>query len=251
MILRGAVLSDSRLALDSARAGHLGDAPKKTASALDADAHAREPVIVERIVPAPITFDAVVEWMRQDDSRERLARHLADDVEAVRAAARAEGLAAGKAEGLVNAKAQSQSILEALEALVSRADLAFEAEVTELSALCAEVVCAALAKIAGPVLSMREAAVGTVLEVLKRVKEERDLVIRVSTQDLPALQESADEIEKACAGRKFNLVADPRVDAGGCLIESSLGSLDGRFDVQLRALAETLRAAKSAGAESA
>jgi flagellar assembly protein FliH len=248
MILRGAVLSENRLSLEAMRAGLHGDSHKNAAPPADL---AAEPAVVERIVPAPITFDAVVEWSKQGDSREQLALYLAEDLDSIRAAARTDGLAAGKAEGFANAKAESKSILEALESLVSRADLAFEAEATELSGLCAEVVCAALAKIAGPVLSMREAALGTVLEVLKRVKEERELVIRVSAHDLPALQESADEIETACAGRKFTLVADPRVDTGGCLVESALGSLDGRFDVQLRALAETLRAAKSVGAEPA
>lgn len=246
MILRGAVLSENRLSLEATRAGRHDDSHEKPAPPAELTA---KPAVVERIVPGRITFEAVLEWLKQDDSRERLALYLADDLASIRAAARTEGLAAGKAEGLANVKAQSKSILEALESLLSRADLAFEAEATELSGLCAEVVCAALAKIAGPVLSMREAALGTVLEVLKRVKEERDLVIRVSAHDLPALQESAEEIERACAGRKFTLVADPRVDTGGCLVESALGSLDGRFDVQLRALAETLRAAKSGGAE--
>jgi flagellar assembly protein FliH len=96
---------------------------------------------------------------------------------------------------------------------------------------------------------MREAALGTVLEVLKRVKDERELLIRVSEHDLPFLREAEQDIERACAGRQFTLVADSRVTAGGCIVESSLGSLDARFDVQLRALADTLRAAKSAAAE--
>jgi flagellar assembly protein FliH len=232
MILRGAVVSENRRSLEPARK----DRPP-------------EPVVVERVVSAPITYDAVLEWLTQGDSRARLSAYLADDVTSLRSAARAEGLAAGKTEGLASAKAEAASLLEALETLVSRAELALQAETEELSSMCAEVVCAALAKIAGPVLSMREAALGTVLEVLKRVKDERELTIRVSAHDLPALRASADDIEKACAGRRFTLVPDQRVEAGGCIVESSLGTLDGRFDVQLRALAETLRAAKNASPE--
>jgi flagellar assembly protein FliH len=252
MILRGVVLSESRFSLEDERAGrHAADSHRTAAFIAREAVRNTEPAVIERIVPAPITLDAVIEWLKLEDVRKQVTAHLAEDLASVYAAARAEGLAAGRAEGLASASVQARSTLEALGSLVSRADLAFEAEVAELSTQCAEVVCTVLGKIAGAVLSTREAALGTVLEVLKRVKEDRDLVIRVSGHDLPAIQESTDEIERACAGRRFTLVADPRVEAGGCIVESSLGSLDGRFDVQLRALAETLRAAKSAGTESA
>jgi flagellar biosynthesis/type III secretory pathway protein FliH len=247
MILRGAVLSESRLVLDAARADRLAVEPSRsTATTRD---KAPEPVVVERLVPTPITFDAVVEWLQKGDARERLAEHLADDLDELRSAARAEGLAAGKAKGLEEAEAHMRSALTALEALVVQTELALQAETDELSAHCAEVVCEALTRIAGPILSMREAALGSVLEVLKRVKDERELTIRVSAHDLPALREWRDQIETACGGRKLELVADAKVVAGGCIVESALGGLDGRIDVQLRGLADTLRAAKAVPAE--
>jgi flagellar assembly protein FliH len=240
MILRGAVLSESRMSLEAERPPR----PVERAHAREA-----EPVVVERIVTAPITFDAVAKWLEQDEARQQITEYLAQDLDRVRAEARAEGLAAGKSEGLAHARALSQSVIDTLGSLVSRAEVAFEAESAELATHCAEIVCAAMAKIAGPVLRMREAALGTVLEVIRQVKDDRELTIRVSEHDLPGLRESREDIERACAGRRFTLVADPKVDAGGCIVESALGSLDGRFDVQLRGLCETLRAAKSAMAE--
>ena len=110
-------------------------------------------------------------------------------------------------------------------------------------------MCEAFAKIAGAKLATREAALGAVLEVLKRVRDERALVIRVSPADIQALRDYERDIAHACTGREYSLLADPRVDAGGCIVESSLGGFDGRFDVQLRGVCETLRAAKSASAE--
>jgi len=206
-------------------------------------------VAAERSSPPPaapvLTHDAVVTWLQDKEARTRIAKLLADDVESLRAAARAEGYAAGKTEGLARAKEESDGVLNTLEAMAGKMEAALQAEIAELSDQCAEIVCAALAKIAGPVLSMREAAVGTVLEVLKQLKDGADLVIRVAPRDLPGLAEREAEIERACVGRKFSLVEDTRVEAGGCIVESSLGSLDGRFDVQLRALIDTLRAAKS------
>jgi flagellar biosynthesis/type III secretory pathway protein FliH len=49
--------------------------------------------------------------------------------------------------------------------------------------------------------------------------------------------------------RKFALVPDTRVTAGGCIVETSAGSLDGRFEVQLHEMCETLRSAKAASRE--
>jgi len=39
------------------------------------------------------------------------------------------------------------------------------------------------------------------------------------------------------------------VSAGGCLIESTLGTLDGRLEVQLAKVSDTLRAARAARLE--
>jgi flagellar biosynthesis/type III secretory pathway protein FliH len=50
-------------------------------------------------------------------------------------------------------------------------------------------------------------------------------------------------------GRKFEIVADSRVELGGCIVETNTGSLDGRFEVQLRELYETLRLAKLSARE--
>jgi flagellar biosynthesis/type III secretory pathway protein FliH len=39
-------------------------------------------------------------------------------------------------------------------------------------------------------------------------------------------------------------VADRSLHAGGVIVDTTLGSLDGRFDIQLAAALETLRAAR-------
>jgi flagellar biosynthesis/type III secretory pathway protein FliH len=181
-------------------------------------------------------------------ARAELATALADDIEALRSAARTQGFDSGRAEGLAQAAEQSRRATAALEELVQQAEIAFDDEAARLAAQCADIVCAAFAKIAGAKLATREAALGAVLEVLKRVRDERALVIRVNPADLSSLRACEEDIGHACAGREYALIADPRIDAGGCIVESSLGGLDGRFDVQLRGVCETLRAAKSAAA---
>jgi flagellar biosynthesis/type III secretory pathway protein FliH len=100
-------------------------------------------------------------------------------------------------------------------------------------------------------LPTREAATSAVLEVLRKVREGRELIVRVCPDDLALLEEQRSLLAASLGGRKFSLVADTRVEVGGCIVESQLGSLDGRLEVQLRGLYDTLRAAKSAVVESA
>ena len=86
-----------------------------------------------------------------------------------------------------------------------------------------------------------------VAEVLKRVREERELHIHVNPKDLPLLKTAEAGIAASLPGRQFTLVADGRVETGGCIVESTLGSLDGRLEVQLAGLLDTLRAAREPG----
>ena len=97
-------------------------------------------------------------------------------------------------------------------------------------------------------LVSREAVVGAVCEVVKRVREERELRIHVNPSDLPVLRTAEAGIEASLPGRRFTLVSDGRVESGGCIVESTLGSLDGRLEVQLAELCATLRAAKAGAA---
>jgi flagellar assembly protein FliH len=265
VILRGAVLSEKRLALDSqvtelaataqSRAGAQSKSP-------DLGTRTREPVVPEPPLvavqtptpppaPPPITPEAVKKWLdgASVGARAEITAALADDIEALRSAARTQGFERGHAEGLAQAAERSRQAIAALERLVEQAEIAFDDATAVLATHCADIVCEAFTKIAGPMLATREAALGAVLEVLKRVRDERALVIRVSPADIQVLREYEKEIARACTGREYSLLADPRVGAGGCIVESPLGGFDGRFDVQLRGVCETLRAAKSASVE--
>jgi len=83
-----------------------------------------------------------------------------------------------------------------------------------------------------------------VLQVLSRVKNEAELSIRVSPTDLPILQSYAARLDDALGGRHWTLIPDTRVSAGGCMVESSSGTLNGTLESQLHGLLATLRAAK-------
>jgi len=206
---------------------------------------------VPRVVEPVLNVEMVAAWLEAQgpEARRACAALLAEDLRSVRDQAKIEGLRVGKAEAAEAARKELDSRLAVLKRVVTEADVRLKQESDALAASCSEIVAEAVTKIAGPLLGTREAAVGAVEQVLKRVKEARELTIRVNAADVPVLAAAEPELAPALAGRKFSLVADARVDVGGCIVESRLGSLDGRFEAQLRELFEALRAAKAGAGE--
>jgi len=173
---------------------------------------------------------------------------LSDELAVVRDAAHEEGYARGHGEAMKEAREKVGSALEALAKINTAAEESFATEAAQMEEICADIVGEAFFKLAGTALVTREAIVGVVGEVLKRVREERELRIHVNPGDLPVLRTAEAGIAASLPGRHFTLVADGRVGTGGCIVESTLGSLDGRLEVQLAELVATLRDAKQGSA---
>jgi flagellar assembly protein FliH len=200
-----------------------------------------------------LSFESVTAWLAVQDAETRLscAQILDTELTQVHEAAKAAGIEAGRAQGLEEIRKTADALFATLQSLTHSADSAYASEQAKLADSCVEIITEAFAKIAGTLLPAREATVQAVTQVLQRVKEGRELTVRVSPADLPTLHEEETQLAAAIPGRKFTLVADPRIELGGCMVDSKLGSLDGRLEVQLRELYETLRAAKSSSAERA
>jgi flagellar assembly protein FliH len=237
MILRDAVFSSER--------HHLGAQP-----AVSVPEEVREAPASYGPRPTeapPLSSDRVASWLVTQDgaTRTALASVLSEELAALREAARDEGYALGHAEAMKEARERVGSSLTALAELNDSAEQAYASEAAQLGDACGDIVAEVFFKLAGTQLAAREAIVGTVTEVLKRVREERELRIHLSPQDLPVLRSAEAGIAASLPGRRFTLVEDSRIEAGGCIVESALGSLDGRLEVQLAEFCATLRAAKS------
>jgi flagellar biosynthesis/type III secretory pathway protein FliH len=247
VILRDVIVAVEREPLRGPRAlGLVELAPPPEAPAAKVPTQAPE----QRIAP-PLTQERVCEWLETQPAQVRTAcaLRLAPELEALAHAAREAATEEGRAQGRQEVLASVRSSLGALASAVAASEQAFTRECGQLAEGCAEIVAEVFRKLAGAALVSREATLALVLEVVRRVKDERALTIRVSPHDLEFLRTREAAIQEALGARSFTLGADPRVTLGGCLVESSLGTLDGRLEIQLQELTETLRAAKaSAGA---
>lgn len=266
MILKDVVVSKERVrwpaetvASESGVSQRL-DADQVLPSAEMADAPLPEVYTAAAGVPlaaatVDLTPESVVEWLGRQPAESRaafaqalapiVAREWEPELEAHVEAARQGGYEEGRQSAMREVKARFESAVQVIESAAQQSDEAFAQELTQLSERCAEIVVAAIAKIAGPHLLTPEAALGAVLTVAERLRDERDVTLRVHADDLLALEANRGRIERALAGRRFSLLADSRIELGGCIIDSDLGSLDGRLELQLRGLFETLRAARA------
>jgi len=211
-------------------------------------------VVAQQPLPSPpLTVDAVCKWLevQSAEARAACARALSSDLTALQEAARAEGLEAGKTYAIRELTERANSSLTALERIAEAAEMAFDLEARQLAQECTEIVAEAFLKLAGSALVTQEAILGSVLSVLRRMKDEREVTIRVCPSDLTLLQTHEAALSEVLGSRRWTLTADSRVGVGGCLVESSLGTLDGRLEVQLAKFCETLRAAKVARLEGA
>jgi flagellar assembly protein FliH len=263
VILRGAQLTDQRFALIPTHSERVTTA-EQTVRPLSAKESKAEAVgdgkRMLAIAPGPaveeskereLSFEKVVAWLavQDEETRKACASILASDITHIYETAKSEGFAAGQKTGVEAAQKSAAAETKILRELTQAAELAYAHDQEQLQAMCVDVVAEALAKVAGPLLASELAAVGSVEEILARVKEGRELTIRVARDDVPVIRKFEGELREALQGRKFEIVADSRVELGGCIVETNTGSLDGRFEVQLRELYETLRLAKLSARE--
>lgn len=72
-------------------------------------------------------------------------------------------------------------------------------------------------------------------------RNERKVLLKVSSHDLKAVEARVDELLSVHAGiGLLDVVADPRMKQGDCIIESELGIVDASLDTQINAIKKAI-----------
>lgn len=167
-----------------------------------------------------------------------------------------EGLEQGRQQGVQEGRAQAeQEIDQARRAEASRALAANEATAKALQALhtqlqqaddalqakaeslAVDLAWTALTRLLADAAGKREAVAGMVRAVLGETRSQEVVRIGLAAADLRILQAQSPSEFAA-----FSLVADARVQTGGCIVETVAGALDGRLETQLQTLRQVLLA---------
>jgi type III secretion protein L len=103
-------------------------------------------------------------------------------------------------------------------------------------------------KIIGREIERDDATLADIVSAaLRHARQQESLTVRVNPADLPRVQAHRDRLDPSGRARFIDLVADPRVGHGGCIIEGESGTVDARLDTQLRVLERALLARAAAG----
>lgn len=112
-----------------------------------------------------------------------------------------------------------------------------EAEIVELAlAIAGKIVCCEINTNPGLI-------VGVLTEALQKVESHQNLSVRLNPKDLKFIRNSglqlADYIDST---EEINIVEDPGVSRGGCLVQTDSGEIDARIEKQIDVIAESFRA---------
>jgi type III secretion protein L len=94
--------------------------------------------------------------------------------------------------------------------------------------------------IGNEVKSDKAVIVDIVSTALRNTKRQEKVTIRVSQSDYATVQERFIELSQSSRSTYVDIVPDPRVTIGGCIIESEVGTVDARLETQLRVLERAL-----------
>jgi len=154
-----------------------------------------------------------------------------------------KGYEAGREEGYKEGQAEVMRLIDRLGTIVSTAvdirdDIIKSSEkmMTEMILMISRKV------IKDEIVERREVVINNIKEAIKRVKDRDRIDIRVNFADLDMTTAHKDELIKMMESlKKVNIYEDTRVDRGGCIIETDVGSIDARVSTQLDAIEEAIR----------
>lgn len=140
-----------------------------------------------------------------------------------------QGLHAGLQQGRQDADEATRTKAGALDTLAAAIAEAVARHGAAVEAGAIDIAFAALLRLIGQSAGDLAVVTDTVRRVLEQAPERALQAIRLSPADHALVVEGGHDLSPA----NVLLLADERVSAGGCIIDTDAGSLDGRLDTQL------------------
>ncbi|MFH1541841.1 MAG: FliH/SctL family protein [bacterium] len=150
-------------------------------------------------------------------------------------AAKKQGREEGKAEAAANIK---QSLETLNQAIKERKNIVkdSEAEILRLAIKVAEQI------IRSEVSLHRDVCLNIVTEAIARVSDREQIIIKVNREDAEYLKRYKDRLTSVLDGVKsFSILEDATIEAGGCVIETTLGFIDAKISTKLKSIEEAFQ----------
>ena len=199
-----------------------------------------------------IAKDEADELLRQarqqaDSLRAQVIQEASQLKEAAKDEGKKQGYDQGFKQGLAEAKAQMSSQLtqtsERCNTMLQSAETEYrriigeaEPQIVELSlAICRKIIAEEIKERPGTILSL-------VRDALQRVRDQNQINIHVSPDDYEYILAARRELQSIVgAEQSLTITADPVLNKGGCLIETSFGTVEAGVDTQLDSVRKVLQ----------
>lgn len=193
-------------------------------------------------VAAEIVASAEAEAKDIVSAAQREARKLIDEsklyCQSAFAQSQRDGFVQGKEEGIAAGRdeagaltRQAKDLLDQMIAERTAILHSIEPEVARLAIKIAERL------VTQEVTAHPDVALKMVQQAMTRVRDREQVTLRVAPADADLVREHKDLFARMVEGlRHLEILSDPRVERGGCVIETNLGNVDARISTQLAAL---------------
>jgi flagellar assembly protein FliH len=155
-------------------------------------------------------------------------------LEELRKQAFEDGYRDGYDAGAAKAGEERAALAERFKRLIASVEQALAAQIEGAEDAMVEIAYAAACKVIGDAALTEAGVRGAVRTAMQGVRAREVVAVRIALADREMLG----------AEVPGEVLADERVALGGCIVETSGGSLDARLDTQLRLLADTLARAR-------
>jgi flagellar assembly protein FliH len=153
-----------------------------------------------------------------------------------------EGYQAGSSQADQAVRQQWEDTLAEAQAIVQQAYVAKERTISEAESFLVSLSCSIAEKIvARQIAESPETALKMFAQALARRKEQGVITLCVSPGQFAHVQTAKDELALSLDSQAdLQIVPDPSIEDGGCVIRSSFGTIDARIDTQLTSIREEL-----------
>lgn len=133
-------------------------------------------------------------------------------------------------------KSEADARLSQLQRLIAAFDVAAARRLVELESDAIALAYAAVCKLLGEQAAHASTIAALVQRAMAQLRGSTLLAVRMNERDLRALASDEQGRRLQTATPQVQWIADPAVTLGGCLVDTTAGTLDARLDTQLTAL---------------
>lgn len=198
-----------------------------------------------------IAFDLVEKARWEADEILHAAKDEAEkESGAIRDAAaeegRKDGFEKGKQEGFVQGEIEGKSAYseqtKTLHSLMESLSAERKKLVGDLQPMLVELVGSALQRCLGQIAQDGQLVLGFVREALTKAQDRVQLKLHLNPEDMAEVEAKRKELQLSVGAGEMELIADARIERGGCVLETEAGMVDVRLSTVVEQVKESLTA---------